>query len=198
MHLLVTRPEPDAAGLIAGLELAGHKVRHFPLLEIRFHQSAEMPEIKPQAVLITSANGARGMERLADMQAFSDILAITVGASSAAAAEQAGFTNICKTGRGDVVGMIDYVRTHLKPENGTLLYASGHKTSGDLAGQLRESGFVVERVVLYQAVRAEKLPDELCQLIRDGGIDGVLLFSPRTAKIWLSVALSKSGGCVSG
>ena len=97
MHLLVTRPEPDAAELIKLLEKAGHQVSHVPLLEINFHKAVDFPSSKPQAVLITSANGARAMGRLPQMASFSNTLAIAVGASSGQAADHAGFKNIKKT-----------------------------------------------------------------------------------------------------
>lgn len=197
MHLLVTRPERDASELIEQLRKSGCKVSHVPLLEIKFHKQVEFPGDIPQAILITSANGARAMAGLAPMPIFENVLAVTVGASSAEAAHEAGFKNIKTTDRGDVTGIIDFVRQNLKPGNGSLLYASGSKTTGDLAGELQSDGFVVNRVELYQAVPAEKLPESLCRSIRQGELDGVLLFSPRTAKIWLALALSQTGGCVS-
>ncbi len=198
MYLLVTRPEPDAAELIKLLEKAGHQVSHVPLLEINFHKTADFPDTTPQAILITSANGARAMGRLPQMASFSNTRAIVVGASSAQAAEHAGFKNIRKTARGDVTGMIDFVRQNLKPQDGPLLYASGGKTSGNLVGELQSDGFVVDRVILYQAEPVKSLPQEICQSIRQGQLNGVLLFSPRTAKIWLGLTLSNSGSCVSG
>jgi len=203
MHLLVTRPEPDASELIEQLEKSGCKVSHVPLLEIKFHKQVVFADNEPQAILITSANGARAMARLAPMPVFENVLAVTVGASSAEAARQAGFKNIKTTDRGDVTGIIDFVRQNLKPGGGSLLYASGSKTTGDLVGELQSDGFVVDRVELYRAVPAERLPENICQSIREGDLDGVLLFSPRTAKIWLELVLSQTGansqtgGCVS-
>jgi len=195
MHLLVTRPRPDAAELIDLLQQAGHRVSYFPLLDIKFYSDVVLPEALPQAILITSANGARALARHRKMSAFADVLAITVGPASAKAASEAGFGNIAQTERGDVIGVIDYVRQHLSPENGLLLYASGTRTTGDLVGELNSDGFEVDRVVLYEARAATVLPEEICQVLKSdssGKLDGVLLFSPRTAKIWLSL----TKGCV--
>jgi len=195
MHLLVTRPENDAGELIDQLEAQGCQVSHFPLLEINFHKAVDFPAQLPQAVLITSANGARALAKHARILQLADTLAISVGASSAAAAKEAGFKNIVRTASGDVTGVIDYVRENLKPEAGSLLYASGSKTSGDLVGQLQTSGFVVDRVVLYRADPASELPEAIGEAVRKKNLDGVLLYSPRTAKIWLSLAIGQTGAC---
>jgi len=187
MHLLVTRPHPDADDLITQLEHAGHKVSNFPLLKIKFLEPVPLPMTPPQAVLITSANGARALANHPQMASLANALAITVGPASAAAASQAGFKPITQTERGDVIGLIDYVRKNLRPQDGPLLYASGTKTSGDLVRELQKSNFQVDRAILYDAVPAAKLPEEICQKIEQKTIDGVLLFSPRTAKRWLSL-----------
>jgi len=196
MHLLVTRPHPDANELIDQLQASGHQVSYFPLLEIKFHSNVKLPEKLPQAVLITSANGARGLGRHMQMSELTSVPAITVGPASAKAAQDAGFENIAQTGRGDVIGLIEHVRQHLRPENGPLLYASGTKTTGDLVGELQKNGFCVDRAVLYEAEPATQLPEDICQMVNSQGqdkLDGVLLFSPRTAKIWLSL----TKGCIS-
>jgi len=196
MHLLVTRPHPDATELIEQLQEAGHRVIYFPLLEIRFHSGVELPETLPQAVLITSANGARALGRHRQMAELADVPVISVGPASATAAQEAGFKTIAQTGRGDVTGLIDHVRQHLSPKDGPLLYASGSKTSGDLVGELQNSGFSIDRVVLYEAEPAKELPKEICQMVNrqvSEKLDGVLLFSPRTAKTWLAV----TKGCIS-
>jgi len=193
MHLLVTRPEADAKELITLLEQAGHKVSHFPLLEIQYRLQVALPDNHFQAVLITSANGARAFGGHNQKKAFAECLAITVGPASAKAARDAGFSNVVEACRGDVIGVIDYVRGNLNPQDGGLLYASGAMTRGDLVGELSASGFSVERAVLYEACPVTKMPENFCNFSEVDKLDGVLLFSPRTAKIWLSV----TKGCFS-
>ena len=61
MHVLVTRPEPDAAELKAALEVLGHEVSLEPLLAI-----SSLP-IEPtvfegaRGVIVTSRNGLRAL-----------------------------------------------------------------------------------------------------------------------------------------
>ena len=54
--------------------------------------------------------------------------------------------------------------------------------AGDLQGKLEAAGFALRRVVLYEAKTAAALSHETRMNLALGGIDMVLLFSPRTAQ----------------
>jgi len=190
MHILITRPKNDSQTLIRALEAAGHQVSHIALLDIKFFEHIKVPHLPYQAVLITSANGVRALARSQALIDFSITKAITVGPASAKAAQQAGFNNIVQTDIGDVNGIIDYVNANLTPQNGPLLYPSGTKTTGDLQSVLSDTGFQVERAILYEAQRLNALSEQIIDSIQSGKIQSVLLFSPRTAKIWLSLTKS--------
>jgi uroporphyrinogen-III synthase len=56
--------------------------------------------------------------------------------------------------------------------------------NGDLKGALAAAGFAVDRLVLYDALPAETLSIEAAQAIAGGKAAGVLLYSPRSARIW--------------
>ena len=186
MVLLVTRAHNDASELIASLEKAGHEVIHQPLLDIVFFDHVTLPPVPPQAVLITSANGARGLARLAGSENLKSALAITVGPASEKAALDAGFAKTVQSERGDVTGVIEYVQKNLSPQDGPVLYASGVKTRGNLVEQLTASGFEVDHLALYEAQRATTLSPAVLTALQANQLDGVTLFSPRTAKIWIS------------
>jgi uroporphyrinogen-III synthase len=107
---------------------------------------------------------------------------LTVGPQSLAAARQAGFGTSQAQG-GDVEGLARHIGDTLDPAHGPILYLSGAETTGDLEVRLTRLGFAVDRVVVYDAVAATSLSG--------AGIadhDGVLLYSPRTARIWVSLA----------
>jgi len=82
-----------------------------------------------------------------------------------------------------VNGLAGFIREHLDPKAGPILYLSGAETAGDLEAQLATAGFECRRVVLYDAVPAESL-GATGDALRQGRIDAVLLYSPRSAKIW--------------
>ena len=69
----------------------------------------------------------------------------------------------------------------LKPENGVLFHAAGTVTAGDLKTRLEGLGYRVRRAQLYEARIATSLSTETRANLTLGGIDAVLLFSPRTA-----------------
>jgi uroporphyrinogen-III synthase len=106
-----------------------------------------------------------------------------VGPASARLAADLGFSDIRVAG-GGLLELEALVRRELRPESGPLLYVSGEQISGDLAGDLAVSGFETVRAVLYRAAAATQLPPRMVQEMVQGRLDGVLLYSPRTARIW--------------
>ncbi len=180
MRLLLTRPVEDAAPLAALLREQGHEVLLAPLLEIR-ELAAPAPALDGvQAVLLTSANGARALARAAVDPATFSLPAFAVGEASAEAARQAGFTSV-ESADGDVAGLARLVVERLRPDAGALLHAAGTRLAGDLAGDLAGHGFEVRRAVLYEAATATALPEAAVTALTESRLDAVLLFSPRTA-----------------
>ncbi len=180
---IITRPVADSARFIAAARAGGHEVLHCALLDIRFEPHAAIAERPWRAVAITSANGARAIARHRARERLVRATAFTVGPASSAAAAEAGFSDIVQAG-GDVHALIAEVRARLDPRQGPILYASGAVTRGDLEGELSAAGFDVERVVLYEAVRAQALCGAVRAWLAAGGHATVALYSPRSARIW--------------
>jgi len=179
MNLIVTRPEEDASPLKARLEALGHAVMLAPLLRIVPRSGIAIPQRPYQAVAITSANGVRA---LTGNERIKSIRVLTVGPQSLRASHEAGFRHAEAHG-GDVNGLARFAGEALKPADGPILYLSGAQTAGDLQGLLEKGGFDVDRVVLYDAVPAADL-GEASDALRRGWADAVLLYSPRSARIW--------------
>ena len=176
MKLIITRPQIDAAPLAERLKALGHSVVMAPVLDIVPRLDVVIPHLPYQAICLTSANGMRSLTVGLDQR----IPVYAVGEQAAAAARARGFLNVAAEG-GDVDGLVRHVATKLKPADGPLLYLSGAETSGDLEGQLTKLGYAVTRVITYDA-RACPL-EQYASAIQSS--DGVLLYSPRTAKLWL-------------
>jgi uroporphyrinogen-III synthase len=178
MKLLVTRPTADSASLAALIEARGHSVVIDPMLEVRYLDTAPPALDGVTGLLFTSANGVRAF---AASSARRDIAAYAVGDRTAEAARQAGFTAVASA-EGDVDALARLIERERKPEDGALLHISGAVRAGNLAEVLSARGYSVQHVALYEAVAASTLGAATQAAIGDGSLDGVLLFSPRTAK----------------
>ncbi|MEA2756225.1 MAG: hypothetical protein QOJ54_2514 [Aliidongia sp.] len=178
MKLLVTRPAADSAALAALLEAQGHEVLIDPMLEIR-PNAAEPPSLDGvNGVLFTSANGVRAFAALCERR---DVAVYVVGDRTAEAARIAGFSQI-ESADGDVEALAVLAAARCKPEDGALLHVSGTVQAGNLAETLGAQGFTVRHVALYDAISTTELAPPTRTAIENGTLDGVLLFSPRTAR----------------
>ena len=177
MRIILTRPVEDAAPLADILLQRGHKPLTMPLLQIVARQNAVIPNKSYQAICLTSANAIRVMNHIRSIQ---NIPLYAVGQQSEQMAKNRGFTEVSAHG-GDVEGLHNFLTSHLKPQVGPLLYLSGAETSGDLQGRLQNSGFEVDRLITYDAVknRLTAFREQISQA------DAVLIYSPRTAKLWV-------------
>lgn len=189
MRLLLTRPAEDSAPLAAELERCGHSVLVEPMLTIRWLPDAALRLQGVQALLLTSANGARA---LAARHVPRDLPILAVGDATARAAAAAGFSRIESAG-GDVHDLARLVIASLVPDAGRLLHVAGSSVAGDLAGDLGKAGFVVDRAVLYAAEPAASLSVPCIEALRAGELDGVLFFSPRSGRAF--ARLARLAGC---
>jgi uroporphyrinogen-III synthase len=184
MRLLITRPQEDAGPLAEALARRGHEPLVEPLLEIHPVDPAPALELDGvQAVLLTSANGARA---LANASKRRDLKLLAVGDRTAEVAREAGFKEVASAA-GDVEALTALARETLDPAEGKLLHVGGTSVAGDLVGALIAAGFQAERVALYEARPAAALSASTMTALGRGDVDGVLLFSPRSAKTFLDL-----------
>jgi uroporphyrinogen-III synthase len=177
MKLLVTRPVDDAQPLAEKLEGLGHEAIVLPLLEIVARENITLPDGPFQALTVSSANGLLAK---VDLTRFHHTAFFAIGPQSAQQAKRMGFENVHDKG-GNVEGLARTICKSLKPQDGPILYLSGAETTGDLEGKLKAQGFTVMRAIVYDA-----LPRSIPNLAENlDGIDGVLLYSPRSAKLWV-------------
>jgi len=184
MRLLVTRPKEDSEGLAEALSELGVETRIEPLLSIEVDEEAKVDLTGVQALLITSANGVRAFAQLEKNR---DVGVLAVGDASARAATEAGFKAV-ESASGDVDALADLVKQRLKPADGALLHVAGSAVAGDLGGMLEAEGYSYKRAVLYKASKAEAFNSDTAKAFRNGELDGVVFFSPRTAETFVSLA----------
>lgn len=183
MRLLVTRPLDDSQELAAALRARGHVTVIEPLLVITPDLHAALPLDGVRGVLFTSANGVRAFALRSQRR---DLPVLAVGEVTAAAAREIGFTQVAAAA-GDVEALVALVVATCRASDGPLLHVAGTVTAGDLAGRLGEAGFEIRRAALYSAEPIGQLSEACAQELRDGRIDGVVFFSPRTARAFVTL-----------
>ena len=183
MKLLVTRPEPDASHQGAELGALGHRAIVEPMLDIVFGEDQTLDLEGVQALIATSRNGLRALERMASIEAACKLPLFAVGPASAEKARALEFSKIHQ-GPGDGRGLAALVRETVDPKAGALLHLAGAYLAGDLKGRLEAAGYEMRQPVLYKAQAREKLSDRARQALGAGDIEGVILMSPRTATIY--------------
>jgi uroporphyrinogen-III synthase len=182
VRLLVTRPEADGARTAALLRARGHDVVLAPLLRI-VSVDFELPDKAWSAVVMTSANAARGVARHPRRDALTALDAFVVGRHTAEAARAAGFRTV-HSAEGDKDDLADLLRACLGEHSAPLLYLAGQDRAGDLA----VGGVPIATVVAYRAVKAERFAPAVVAALGQGAFDGVLHFSARSAHAYLDCA----------
>ena len=183
MRVLITRPEREATTLATALAERGHVPVIAPLfrLEILHPPAAFATDLSEcQAVLLSSANGARGLAEASEQRG-KPILA--VGDTTASTAEGLGFVSVVSAA-GDGRALADLARKRLDPKAGPLLHVSGVDIAQDFAAALAPDGFEVRRVSLYDAREETALPDSARAAIEARALDAAMFFSPRASDLF--------------
>ncbi|MDX1485315.1 MAG: uroporphyrinogen-III synthase [Alphaproteobacteria bacterium] len=186
LRVLVTRPEADAGPLAERLAAEGFDPVIEPLLRIRFRDEAS-PDLSGLAALaFTSANGVRALVHLAPEARALKLPVFVVGPATAAAARAAGFADV-RSADGDVAALANLVARELGRGGGPVVHVAGRERAGDLVGALAAEGLEARREVLYDAIAADSLSSTLRAEIEAGAINVVLIFSPRTARLFVNL-----------
>lgn len=183
MHLLLTRPQagPEPDSLHAALTAAGHRVTHAPLLFVTPTGGAP-PLDGVQGLIVTSRNALAAVAA-ALPDAARGLPLFAVGPATAARAREVGFKRVIE-GTGGARDLVDLIQAEARPSAGALLHLAGDRLAFDLKGALEAIGYEVRCAVVYRTEAATRLPAEAVEALRRGGLDGVILMSPRTAEVY--------------
>ena len=180
MRLLLTRPHADSKKLARYLAAHGVSSVIEPLLNIRFRKGPSLDTAGVAALAFTSANGVHAFTKRSLRR---DLPVFAVGDATARAARDAAFKEV-KSAMGDVNDLAHLLSQALSPKAGPILHPAASHVAGDLAGLLIDAGFTYRREAIYMAEEITKLSPETCTAIARGDIDGVVLMSPRTGRIF--------------
>lgn len=180
MRLLVTRPAGDAERTARALEQLGHEPIISPALEVRYRIDVPLPSRMPQAILVTSTNAVRALERHRQIKTLIGATVLAVGDRTAVAARRAGFASAYSAG-GNADDLYELVGKHCGPGAGPLLYAAGADQASDLGARLSERGYEIETAIVYRTDCAAGLAAAAAGGLKAGTIDGALFYSARSA-----------------
>jgi uroporphyrinogen-III synthase len=184
MRLLLTRPQSEAERTAASLRAMGHDAVVAPVITIETIPDAMIGPGPFAAVLVTSGNAVRA---LADHPRHASLVGLdcyAVGSQTAAAARQAGFTNVYAAG-GDGGDLAKLIAEHLAEKSKPLLYLTGDDRARDMAAELAPHGFRIELAVVYRARAARRFPPDIAAELKAGDIDGVMHYSRRSTAIFV-------------
>ena len=194
MRILVTRPQPGADETATRLKARGHEALVDPLTSVVFSPEPKIGNA-PAAIAVTSRNGAHALSGWNAAKSWRDLPLFAVGASSAAAAADAGFGNIVAAD-GDVAHLATLIRARFTPGAGAILYPAARDRAGDLVAELQAAGIATILVEAYRAVAVAHLDAAVAASLGAGRIDGVLFHSQRSARVF--VELATAAGIVDG
>jgi uroporphyrinogen-III synthase len=183
LRVAVTRALPEAERTAETLRARGADAIVAPLLQVRA-LAFDTDLAGVQALLFTSANGARAFAQAAHAR---NLPVLAVGEATARAARKAGFINVA-AGDSDANALAALARARLAPQAGKLVHISGAHVAGDLVGAVAAVGFTAERRVAYQAAIVETLPGAFST-----PLDVVLFHSARAAAAFLGFAAPGAG-----
>jgi uroporphyrinogen-III synthase len=184
VRILVTRPLPEAERTAAALTGLGHTALIAPMLVIA-PVDAVFDDGRYRGVVMTSGNAARA---LASHPAHKDLLALplfAVGHRTARAAQEIGFASV-RSADGDGADLARLIAS--ANVTGPLLYLAGNDRARDLPAELAVHGIHADTVIIYRADAATDFPDAVRGALAQGGVDGVLHFSRRTAAVFCDCA----------
>jgi len=183
MRLLVTRPEPDAMKLAGLLEERGLEATVEPLLRVSYEDSDPVELDGVAALIATSRHGLRALMGKPELAAARHIPVFTVGKATAQEARRMGFERVL-VGPGTAASLVPAVSATLDSSEGLLLHLAGERLAFDLKVELEQLGFRVLQPAVYRMEAAEALSASTIDQLNDGDIEGVILMSPRTARIY--------------
>jgi uroporphyrinogen-III synthase len=188
MHILITRPEPDASDWRSKFEARGAQVTVDPLLEIEYlaPQFAELTSV--QALIATSRNALRALKASPVLSQAIALPVFTVGPATSQHARDLGFTTI-QEGPASARDLVPLITDRATPANGRLLHLCGDKLAFDLGAALSPHGFTLDCLPVYRSRPATKLHSHTIDALASGTIDTVMLMSPFTAKTFAILTL---------
>ena len=177
-RFLITRPEKAAVTDAQILRDFGYQVFIEPMLSLE-ELDADFEDVQSfQALIFTSANAIDVFCRRCDVR---DLPVYVVGENSADAARGWGFEDV-QCGAGTAEDLCRIIAQSIEDPALPLLYLCAEIQSYDVADDLEECGLDIEERIVYRSHQADSFSQDCIKKLKNKEIDGVLLYSKRTAQ----------------
>lgn len=187
MHILVTRPFPDAWDMRARLQRLGHEVTLSPLIEIVPEDLVLEQFEGASGLVVTSQNGLRSLQLSGLADKVKPLQVYCVGEATATMAAELKLPNV-SAGRGTAADLVPVIAERHKTRKGPIVHLAGDHLAFDLKGALGAQGIEVREIPAYKSVAVDTLSPETVAGVKSKRINVVTLMSPRTAAIWTRLA----------
>lgn len=187
-RVLVTRPEPGASETARRLEAMGLLPLKLPLQQIRtLNLDAGAIPARIAAVALTSAN-AVGHAPDAVIERLKRLPCFAVGASTAAAAADAGFSEVIEGG-GHAEALAETIIA--RRPGGPVAYLCGKVRRPGFEERLAGAGIAIHALETYDTVGLSHTVEEVQHLAACHPIDYVLVYSANAAEAMVAVTRQK-------
>ncbi len=189
MRVLVTRPEPDNAALARELRELGHSAVLQPLMT--FHALGLDRSLldASTAFVLSSVNAIRTLTLHAGLIAeIAGRPLFCVGAETVRIAAEAGFRNIVAVAETAERLVPEIVARHDRGR-GPIVHPCGVHRAFDLDGALNGLGIELVTLPIYEMRERDSFDEWLVEHFQRRAVDGIILMSPRTARIFASLCL---------
>lgn len=185
-NILLTNTRPPTSKEKAFWDGHGYTVHHQALLTVQFLPVASL-DITPQAIVLTSANGALALEH-SDWDR--SIPVYGVGVATATAAKSVGFIECSSPSDKpypSALNLINWIKNNLDPEDGVIVFGCGEHLRHDIAEELSKFDFQMLKILLYKIEPVENFDTEITQSLKNGNIESVSLNSEQAIKAFIAL-----------
>jgi uroporphyrinogen-III synthase len=173
-RVLITRAEPEASALADLIARCGHEGVLAPLAKLQ-RLAVAWPQELPQALVFTSANAPLHL----DHAALRSLPVFAIGARTATAARDAGFTHVVASSDGDYAQLLQSI---IAAPYRHLWHIGGRDVRHDMAQDLQPHKMTCTAFAVYDMVSNTILPQPAQTALAERTLDMALIFSPRSAQ----------------
>lgn len=188
MKVLVTRPHPDDEETAHDVAALGFAPMKDPVLRVEPRDWLSPDWDNIDGIIISSKNALTGFAGHA-MPKHKPYY--VVGERTAQALRKMGLIHVTGTvERSDDLPAL--INLQHKPGEGRFVHLTAPHTHNAFYDVLRREGFIVEPIVIYEAVAATALQPQTIAALKNGEIGIALFYSARSAEIFIELA-AKAG-----